>query len=102
MIAKDNDRGQAFPSVSSGQALRSQAEEIVGRKEVLSSPAGDFQGASPVGDFQGSPEETRQTLHELRVHQMELEMQNEEPRRRAHVELGAARVRYFDLYELTQ
>lgn len=46
-----------------------------------------------------SPEETRQTLHELRVHQIELEMQNEELRR-AQAELDAARARYFDLYDL--
>ena len=39
-----------------------------------------------------SPEETQQALHELRVHQIELEMQNEE--------LKAARARYFDLYDL--
>jgi PAS domain S-box-containing protein len=38
-------------------------------------------------------------IHELRVHQIELEMQNEELRR-AHEELEAARGRYFDLYEL--
>lgn len=46
-----------------------------------------------------TPEEMRQALHELRVHQIELEMQNEELRR-AHVELDAARARYFDLYDL--
>jgi PAS domain S-box-containing protein len=45
-----------------------------------------------------SPEETRQTLHELRVHQIELTMQNEELRR-TQEELGAAQARYFDLYD---
>jgi len=46
-----------------------------------------------------SPDEVRQTIHELRVHQIELEMQNEELRR-AQGELEAARARYFDLYDL--
>ncbi|MEI8373253.1 MAG: ATP-binding protein [Planctomycetota bacterium] len=45
-----------------------------------------------------SPEEMRQTLHELHVHQIELEMQNEELRR-ARAELDASWARYFDLYD---
>ena len=46
-----------------------------------------------------SPDETRQTLDDLRVHQIELEMQNEELRR-VQAELNAARARYFELYDL--
>jgi len=46
-----------------------------------------------------SPEEARQTLLELRVHQIELEMQNEELRQ-AQAELDASRARYFDLYDM--
>ena len=45
------------------------------------------------------PEEVKRILHELRVHQIELEMQNEELRT-SQVELEAARMRYFDLYEM--
>jgi len=46
-----------------------------------------------------SPEELRKILHELRVHQIQLEMQNEELRR-THAELDAQRGRYFDLYDM--
>lgn len=45
------------------------------------------------------PEETRKILHELRVHQIELEMQNEELRN-IQLELIASKERYFDLYNL--
>ncbi|MDR3542735.1 MAG: PAS domain S-box protein [Desulfosporosinus sp.] len=45
------------------------------------------------------PEETRKIFHELQVHQIELEMQNEELRR-AQSELGIVKDQYFDLYNL--
>ena len=46
-----------------------------------------------------SREEVRLILHDLRVHQIELEVQNEELCR-AQVELETSRARYFDLYDL--
>ena len=46
----------------------------------------------------GLPDETLQTLYELRVHQIELEMQCEELRRMQH-DLEASQRRYFALYD---
>jgi PAS domain S-box-containing protein len=46
-----------------------------------------------------SPEEMRKAIHELRVYQIELKMQNEELQR-TQIDLDAARARYFDLYDL--
>ncbi|MDX1725727.1 MAG: EAL domain-containing protein [Pseudomonas sp.] len=46
-----------------------------------------------------SPEAVQQALHELRVHQVELEMQNEELRH-AQAKIEDAKERYFDLYDL--
>ncbi|MEY3289184.1 MAG: hypothetical protein RLZZ419_1426 [Pseudomonadota bacterium] len=46
-----------------------------------------------------SPESVRKMLHELCVHQIELEMQNEELRQ-AQLLIDKSRGRYFDLYDL--
>jgi PAS domain S-box-containing protein len=69
--------------------LRKRAEEMV-REQATGSPE-HLEALS----F----EETRRMLHELQVHQIELEMQNEELRM-AQGELDTARARYFDLYNL--
>ena len=45
------------------------------------------------------PVEPQRLLHELQVHQIEREMQNEELRR-AQGELEASRARFFDMYDL--
>ncbi|MFZ4440499.1 MAG: hypothetical protein ACOYOS_18910 [Syntrophales bacterium] len=48
-----------------------------------------------------SHEETRHALHELGVHQIELEMQNTALRQKQD-ELDAARARYFDLLDYSK
>jgi PAS domain S-box-containing protein len=80
--------GDRPPPVLPNEAdLRRRAEARAGERGV---PLADSAVA-------GSPEDLEATLHELRVHQIELELQNEELRR-AHLELDVARARYFDLY----
>jgi PAS domain S-box-containing protein len=66
--------------------LREQAEERLRatRRDVAAMPV----------------KEVQQLVHELQVHQIELEMQNDELRR-AQLELEAARDRYVDLYDFS-
>ncbi|MBU2233941.1 PAS domain S-box protein, partial [Patescibacteria group bacterium] len=75
----------------SGQAdtLRQRAEDVFREKAA----------GMPENVEALSPDEVRQALHELRVHQIRLEMQNEELSR-MQAELEASRARYFDLYDL--
>jgi PAS domain S-box-containing protein len=80
--------GQA-PSTDSAQVLRRRAEQMALEKAAQ----------MPESLEALSPEAARCLLHELRVHQIELEMQNEELRN-AQAELEASRARYFGLYEL--
>lgn len=77
------------PSLQALQSLRGRAE---GRAQALAP------GALPAQDAL-SNDTMRKMLHELQVHQIELEMQNEELRQ-TQLELDGARARYFDLYDL--
>ena len=73
----------------SRQAMRNLAEKMADEKA----------SRSVRHDIPISAEEVQRTLHELRVHQIELEMQNGELRQ-AQVELDASRSRYYDLFDL--
>ena len=82
MTEKDTRSGQAAD-------LRRQAEEIIRQTATL----------SPENLEAMSSKEMLQTIHELRVHQIELNTQNEELCRK-QAELDAAGARYFDFYDL--
>jgi PAS domain S-box-containing protein len=73
-----------------------QAAELRRRAEAITR---ETAARAPEHVADQSPEDTRRMLHELHVHQLELEMQNEELRR-AGADLDAARARYFDLYDM--
>jgi len=75
--------------MSESDDLRKKAEKRVQIEQALT-------GGKPEAP---GPEPLLRTLHELRVHQIELEMQNEELRR-AQEDLESLRARYFDLYDL--
>ncbi len=82
--------------------LRQRAEEFCqsGKANALAAPKNVILEASgPLPQEPLGAEAMHRALHELRVHQIELEMQNEELRR-AQTELDAERERYFELYDL--
>jgi PAS domain S-box-containing protein len=70
-------------------ALRQKAEAQLRMRESVSQEKPDAL----------SPETMRTILHELRLHQIELELQNEELRA-AQAALDASRAHYFDLYDM--
>ena len=74
--------------------LRRQAE--VHLDELSTAAAAAAAAASPSLPV---PAELSAAVHELRVHQIELEMQNEELRR-GQLELEAQREKYFELFDL--
>ncbi len=78
-MAKNKERPDSIAS------LRKQAEEQLHKR------------FPDQGD--GAPEPTQHLLHELQVHQIELEIQNEELRQ-TQERLEASRAKYFDLYDL--
>lgn len=88
-IGSKNPSNPETCKVKSLLALRRLAEKLLEKESV--SPPAKQEGLSP--------EEARRVIHELQVHQIELEAQNEELRRSQEI-LELLRARYFDLYDL--
>jgi len=85
-----NNKFYTLPPAAAGQELLRQNAEarLVAHTDYLTASTDTL-----------SPEATQQILHDLQVHQIELEMQNDEMRK-VQLELEASRARYFDLYDL--
>ena len=86
MVIPRNHGGSSF-RITSPSELRWQAEETI-RLEALLNLCEAL-----------SPEATREILHELQMHQIKLQMQNEELHRE-QLKLESEKSRYFDLYDL--
>jgi PAS domain S-box-containing protein len=67
-------------------------------KKELHDKAVDFINKNPLVIKEIAPEEIKKLIEELQIHQIELEIQNEELRR-AQIELEDSRQKYVDLYD---
>ena len=88
-MAEQAENPEDVQSAGSDDDLERLAEEIAQAQD-----AGYPENAENL-----SPEAAHKLFHKLRVHQIELEIQNDELRR-AQEEVDAARARYFELYDL--
>jgi PAS domain S-box-containing protein len=77
--------------------LRRRAEAIL--QEKSSQPSASLAAQAAGGLPSGAQEDMGTVVHELSVHQIELEMQNEELRQ-SQMALSASLARYLDLYDL--
>jgi PAS domain S-box-containing protein len=82
-----------LPRPDAAQALRARAEKMALEKAAKKAAQQPANLATP------TPEGLQRTIHELEVHQIELEIQNEEMHR-IQEDLETSRTRYFDLYDL--
>ncbi len=85
-MTRDTHAPDSVKQATAPEELRLHAEALV---DSLPGAAGE----------PNSTEDVAAVLHELRVHQIELEMQNEELRS-AHLDLDDQREKYYDLFDL--
>lgn len=83
-----SDTPESSPAPTANVALRREAERIARQRAADSAELVDHQ----------SSDSLRELLHNLGVHQIELELQNDELRK-AQEEIEASRARLFDLYD---
>ena len=85
------------PPPQATEPARPSASELLQRAHMMAHDEATAGASSDGSDL--SPQELREALQSLRVHQIELEMQNEELRR-TQAALDTAQARYFDFYDL--
>ncbi len=96
--ARQPRKKKAEPRAADGLHRPSEADELRrGAEERLDGLSAASPAASPAAS--AAPEDVTAIVHELRVHQIELEMQNEELRD-AELELEEQREKYFALFNL--
>ena len=88
-MTEQEQRKSLNPQLLSGPGLRRAAEQLL--QQRISAVPGDLESTLP--------EASQLMLHDLRVHQIELQIQNEELQR-AQEELVASLEAYRDLYDL--
>ena len=99
------DKGSARPvmatssSAGRGAVNNSDEQRLLALRRRAEAIAQNYLSEESLADKILSPAQAQKTLHELRVHQIELEMQNEELRQ-AQISLAFERERYFHLYDL--